>query len=201
LVAQAGRRWLPGAAALIGVALLGVGAATSGFSPAQPRPDVLAYGLDADTGQAYWLTFDPQLDEWTGQVLAGGSPHTLNELLGASDPLPVLAAPAPTVALPAPSLTLIGQEQAGDLRTLRLRLVSPRRAGRVHLWPGPGTQIVAANLSEGPPMAVDGTELLFSGLPAEGIALTVQVRASGPVRFTVLDRSSGLPDLPGLPPR
>jgi hypothetical protein len=201
LVLQAGRRWLPGAVAVVGLALLGLGVATSGFSAAQPRPDVLAYGLDADTGQACWLTLDPRLDEWTGQFLAGGTRRTLDELLGASDPVPVLAAPAPAAALPAPSLAVVSQEQAGDVRTLRLHLASARQAGRLHLWPGPGTQIVAANLGDAPPVAVDGEELLISGLPAEGIDLTVRVRASGPARFTLLDRSTGLPDLPGLPPR
>jgi hypothetical protein len=198
---EATRRWLPGAVALLGVGLLGVGVATSGFSAAQPRPDVLAYGLDADTGQAYWLTLDPRLDGWTGRFLAGGTRRTLDELLGASDPIPVLAAPAPAAALPPPRLTVESQEQAGDVRTLRLRLASARQAGRLHLWPGPGTLIVAANLGAAPPVAVDGEELLISGLPAEGIDLTVRVRASGPARFTLLDRSTGLPDLPGLPPR
>jgi hypothetical protein len=201
LRARATRRWLPSAVALIGVGLLGAGVATSGFSPAQPRPDVLAYGLDADTGQAYWLTLDPRTDEWTERFLAGGTRRTLDELLGASDPIPVLAAPAPAASLPPPSLAVESEQRIGDLRTLRLRLASTRQSGRLHLWPGPGTQIVAANLGEAQPVAVDGEELLLSGLPAEGIALTVQVRASGPVRFTLVDRSTGLPDLPGLPPR
>jgi hypothetical protein len=201
LVAQAGRRWLPGVVVLLGVALLGAGVAASGFSAAQPRPDVLAYGLDADTGEASWITLDLPLDEWTGRFLAGGARRTLDELLGAAAPIPVLAAPAPAAALPAPSLTVEGQEQGDGVRTLRLRLASPRQAGRLHLFGGPGTRIVAANLGEAPPAAVEENEVLISGLPPEGIALSVQVRASGPARFTLLDRSTGLPDLPGLPPR
>jgi hypothetical protein len=201
LVTRAGRGWLPSAVALIGVALVGMGLATSGFSPAQPRPDVLAYGLDADNGQAYWVTTDPQLDEWTSQFLAGGTQSTLDELFGVPAPIPVLAAPAPAAALPPPSLAVESQQQAGDVRTLRLRLASPRQAGRLHLWPGAGTQLLAASFGDAPPVAVDGEALLISGLPTEGIALSVQVRASGPARFTLIDRSTGLPDLPGLPPR
>jgi hypothetical protein len=173
---------------------------TSGFSASQPRPNVLAYGLDADTTQAYWITLDPHLDEWTGQFLAGGTPHALDEVVGAPDPIPALIAPAPAVALPPPSLTVESRAHVGDVRTLRLRLASARQAGRLHLWPGPGTQIVAANVGDAPPVSVDGGEVLFSGVPTEGIHLTVQVRASGPAHFTVLDRSTGLPDLPGLPP-
>jgi hypothetical protein len=201
LAGRAGRRWLPGAVALIGVALLGAGVATSGFSPAQPRPDTLLYGLDPDTEQAYWITLDPRPDEWTGRFLAGATRRALDELVGGGDPIPVLVAPAPAAALPPPSLTVDSQEQAGDVRTLRLRLASPRRAGRLHLLAGPGTRIVAASLGDAPPAAIEGNEVLISGLPAEGIALSVQVRASGPARFTLVDRSTGLPDLPGLPPR
>jgi hypothetical protein len=196
-----GDGWLPGAVALIGVALLGAGVATSGFSPAQPRPDTLLYGRDADTEEAYWITLDPQPDEWTGQFLAGATRRTLDELVGGGDPVPVLVAPAPVATLPPPSLTVESQELAGDVRTLRLRLASPRRAGRLHLLAGPDTRIVAANLGDAPPAAIEGNEVLISGLPAEGIALSVQMRASGPVRFTVVDRSTGLPGLPGLPTR
>jgi hypothetical protein len=201
LVGQVARRWLPGVLALISMALLGTGVATLGFSVAQPRPDTLAYGLDADRGQAYWLSVDAQLDEWTGQFLAGAPRHTLDELIGATEPIPMLAASAPAVALPPPSLAVEGQDQTEDLRTLQLRIASGRQAQRLHLLPGPGTRIVAANLGDAVPVAIDGNEVLISGVPADGVALSVRVRASGPAQFTVLDRSTGLPNMAGAPPR
>ena len=45
--------------------------------------------------------------------------------------------------------------------------------------------------------------LRYDGLPVEGTQLTVRVRATGPVQFTVIDQSSGLPQLPeaALTPR
>jgi hypothetical protein len=201
LVGQVASRWLPSALALIGIALLAVGVANSGFNAAQPRPDTLAYGLDADRGQAYWLSVDPQLDEWTGQFLPGGTRHTLDELIGAAEPMPMLAAAAPAVALPPPSLAVEGQDLTDDLRTLRLRLASGRQAQRLHLLAGPGTRIVAANLGDAAPVAIDGNEVLISGVPADGVALSVRVRANGPAQFTLLDRSAGLPNVPGLAPR
>ncbi len=60
---------------------------------------------------------------------------------------------------------------------------------------------MAANFGDAPPAAVEGSELIVAGLPVEGIDLSVQVRASGAARLTMVDRSTGLPDLPGLPPR
>jgi hypothetical protein len=186
---------------MIGLALLGVGVATSGFSAAQPRPDTLVYTLNADTGEANWATPDPRLDEWAGQFLAGGTPRTADELLGGGDPLPVRAARAPAAALPPPTLTVDGQERDGDVRTLRLHLASPRHAGQAYFLAGSGTQLLATSLGDAPPVAIAGDGLRIRGLPAEGIALAVRVRAGGPARFSVLDVSPGLPDLPGLPPR
>jgi hypothetical protein len=183
--------------ALVGIGLLVVGGAASGYDAAQPRPDNLLYVLNADTGEAHWVSPDPELDEWTAQFLAGGTRRTTNALFGDGGSDTLLANRAATAPLPAPVLQLIGSEAVGDVLTLRLRLTSPRAAWRAYLVPPAGVQLLAAGLDGRPLQDIQGGALRISGLPAAGIDLTVRVRTAGPVQFTVLDQSTGLPDIPG----
>jgi hypothetical protein len=62
------QRWLvPGGAALVSILVIVVANATSGFSAEHPRPDHIAYELNADTGEATWVSTDRHLDAWTKQ--------------------------------------------------------------------------------------------------------------------------------------
>jgi hypothetical protein len=198
LIARLGRLLLPAAATLAGVALLVAGGMASGYSATQPRPDNLLYILNADTGAAFWATADRRLDEWTGQFLAGGGLRTQNELLGNGIPDMLLSSEAPGAPLAPSELTLIGQETTGDVRTLQVRLSSPRPVGQVYLFPASGTQILAAGLDGREPQEMRVPMLRVSGLSAEGIDLTLRVRAEGPAQFRVLDVTPGLPEIPGV---
>lgn len=63
---------------------------------------------------------------------------------------------------------------------------------------GPGVRILTVG-EKGSPLQKFGEEpFTFSGLPPEGVDLTVKVRASGPVRFTVVDQTNGLSRIPGV---
>jgi hypothetical protein len=201
-IARLARRAIPAGVALAGIGLLVAGGLTSGYSAAQPRPSTLMYLLNADTGEAHWVSADPQVDEWTGLFLAGGAHRTSDELFGDGGSDMLRASGAPVAPLPPPALELIGMEAVGDLMTLRLRLTSPRGAGRAYLFPAEGTQLLAAGLEGDPPAPIQGDELQLAGLPAGGLDLALGLRAAGPVRFTVVDLSTGLPGFPGmtLPP-
>ena len=66
-------RWLlPGIAAVCSLALLAVATARLGFDSNHPRPDTINYQLNADTGQASWLTRDANPDGDTHQFFAAG---------------------------------------------------------------------------------------------------------------------------------
>jgi hypothetical protein len=210
LIARAirGRR-LPAAAtllaALIGVGLLLAGNAASGYDAAHPRPDTLFYYLNADSGEASWATLDPELDEWTKQFLSGDTQErTLGELSGGDDPTKILTDSAPVAPLKPPELELLGQEEAnGTTRTLRLHLSSPREAWKAYLLPGPGVEILGWGINGRAPQEIDDELFEHAPLPPEGVDLSVKLRAEGPVRFTVIDRTNELPSLPGetLPKR
>jgi hypothetical protein len=202
LVAQVlRRRWLPAVAtllaALVGVGLIVAGAA-SGYDAEHPRPDTLFYTLNADSGEAKWATLDPEPDEWTKQFLSGDAQQTtVGELYGGENPTRVLASPAPVAPLRPPELELLGQETDGTTRTLRLHLSSPREAWRAYLLPGPGVEILGWGTNGRPPQEVDDDVFEHAPLPPEGVDVMAKVRASGPIRFTVIDRTNALPHLPG----
>jgi hypothetical protein len=204
LVAAAGRRWLPAAAALLGVGLLALATATSGPDATRPRHESLAYLLHPAGGAAYWLTLDPAPGAWTSQILTNdAAQRTVGDLFGIASEDRLLSSRAPVLPMTAPELTVLGQERQGDEWTLRLRLVSPRGAYRAFLVPGPGVQFLAAGVAGQPLQPLGSQEVRIDGLPVAGLELTLRVKAAGPVQLTLVDQSAGLPDLPslGLPSR
>jgi hypothetical protein len=204
LVARAiRRRWLPAAAvllaALIGVGLIVAGNAASGYDAARPRPDTLFYALNADSGEANWATLDPELDQWTKQFLSGDTEErTVGEFFSGGGSTKILTSPAPVAPLKPPELMLLGLEANGATRTLRLHLSSPRRAWRATILPGEGVEILGWGVKGKPPQEVGDEVFAYTALPREGVNLSVKVRAAGPVRFTVIDQSNGLPRIPGI---
>jgi hypothetical protein len=97
----------------------------------------------------------------------------------------------------APELVLLGQEANGATRTLRLHLASPRRAWRAYLLPSQGVEILAVGEKGSALHQVGNEPFTYSELPLKGVDLTLKVRTSGPVLFTVVDQSNGLSRIPG----
>jgi len=48
------------------------------------------------------------------------------------------------------------------------------------------------------PQEIGDESFAYTGLPPEGVDLSVKVRASGRVRFTVIDQTHGLARIPGV---
>ena len=197
------RRWLTAAATLlavlIGVGLLLAGNAASGYDAAHPRPDTLFYYLNTDSGEANWATLDLELDQWTKQLLSGDTENrTLDDLLSGGGSTKVLTSPAQVAPLQPPELELLGQEANGTTRTLRLHLSSPRGAWKAILLPGAGVEVLGWGVSGKAPQEIGDESFAYTGLPPEGVDLSVKVRASGRVRFTVIDQTHGLARIPGV---
>ncbi len=149
-------RWaLPAAAAVVTVTIAIIAGALSGFGPSQPRPDYVAYVLNADTGQASWVSVGTRTDEWTAQFFRNGSQQTQYVPLPSELPdmkFTALEAPAPLVDLTGPQLTLINTTTNSSGRILQLHLTSPSEA--------PNAQIVIESDS-----AI--TRLSIAGKPAD----------------------------------
>ncbi|MHB0877662.1 MAG: M28 family peptidase [Anaerolineae bacterium] len=201
------RRWrLVGAVAAPAVILLIVAMATSGYSAARPRPDKIAYELNADSGQALWVSRDAHLDNWTSRFIAAGSPRGEFESLPGKKAAAYTAA-APNVGVAAPQVQVVSDTTAADGRTMGLRLTSGRGAGRLEVLVQAEGGIVAATI-DGKPLdlteyapATDGRlEFTYVGLEPDGVELSITVAHGTAVSLTVRDITYGLPDVDGLTP-
>jgi hypothetical protein len=203
------RRWLvPGAAAATGLAVIVTGAATSAFDVDHPRPTNIAYVLDADAGDAAWVTTDEDPDPWTRRFFAAGAEPTGFLWTPNANPdwaKPAWRAPAPTVALAAPEVAVLEHRSAGGLRTLRLRATSPRGAPNLYLDVRTPGAVAAAwldgkelDLSHWPADRRARFRLAYHAVPPEGIEIALTYAGDGPVEVRVEDRSNGLPAVPGV---
>ena len=198
------RRWLvPAVALAASVLIVAVATTQSGFSVAHPRPSGIAYRLDVDHGEAAWLSVDRESNPWLAQFFPDGLNGPRVEPLPYLG-LPAVRTPAPQVALAAPEAIVLDDALDGDTRTLRLRLVSPRRASHLDVEVEAPGEIVSAtlagkalDLSDLPSEGRRRLQVSYNGLPAEGIELTLAIRATGPVLVELRDGSTGLPTIPG----
>ncbi|WP_162909778.1 M28 family peptidase [Aggregatilinea lenta] len=204
LVLPAVRFWAVGVAVATGIVLLIVGMARSGFNAEQPRPHTLFYVLNADTGAAQWVTLDEDQDAWIAQFVppATAQSTTSGAVLGLPEGfelendwlIPVANAwtgDAPVLDAPPPQLDVVADRREGDMRTLSLRVTSPRHGRVVYL--APDQEVVSASVEGKPIRVFPGWRFVFVGLPPEGVELELVVRGSDPTRLIVFDQTDGIP--------
>lgn len=225
VVRRASRRaGLPAlAAAVAALVLAGVGFAVDRFDAEHPIPTHLMYALDADTGQARWVSHEADPQPWTARHVGDGAEDGRDPFL---DGFPGLgsrvlrAGPAPAAALPAPLVEKVADETADGVRTLTVRLVPQRPVRLVTLHVDAGSAQVRSAVVAGRQTPVDenidgktgttgqasgrkwGFGVVFHAPPPEGVEVTLTLRPlGGPVLLRAMDGSDGLAGLPGLQPR
>jgi len=199
--------WPPRKSLLSGVMLMAslgffvAGLVTSGFGTSHPQSDSLFYGLDADSGQAFWASGDRRPDEWTGQfITAKAGRATLAEVfpLGTRQ---YLKDQAPAAPLTAPHVELLNDSTNGNLRTLHMRVVSTRQAPYISVYVEPEVEVLAATVNGQELKGLNASNkgekewgLFYYGALPEGLDLTFDVNTTKPVKFRVVDRTWGLPE-------
>ena len=208
LVARPNKWVLPGAFVLVSVVLLLIGIVRPHFDAAHPKPNSLFYGLDANAGKAIWGSFDDKPDEWTARFL---SSHPEDRPLPAFFAITsdrYLQMTAPIAPLDAPNVELLDDKSNNGVRTLHLRLTSPRRASVLTFFLDSKVEVLRATVN-GKLIDRDNTPALKSftnnwvlryfGPPAEGVYVNVEVKTSEPLKARLIDLTYGLPQLPGAP--
>jgi hypothetical protein len=199
---------LPAASGLLGLCFVVFALLMTDLSVTHPKSDHIFYALNADTGGAIWGSADQKPDEWTAQFFSSGA-----EKAGMAEQFPwgrgaFLKSGAMALPLPPPSVLVIGDKTEDGLRTLRLRVVSPRRAPVISIyWKGElALESVAVNgkrvVKQTPDAASPAPmyrSVSYNGLPEGGFELSLEIRSSDPVDLKVEDRSHGLPEIPGKP--
>ena len=204
----AGRWPVPIGALVLALCLFAAGAVTTRYSAAHPKPTMMAYALDADTGKAQWASTAQRIDAWTAAYV--GASARRDKLAGFyPDWLAIefSLGSAPTMPVAPPEAQLLDSSTAGDVRTIHLRVRSARQARTLLIAATKGTVLDAEVNQHSLGKASDarwgsrGWGVDYSNAPDSGIELLLHVQ--GTLKLSVTDRSAGLPAIPGanLPPR
>ncbi|MCA1704750.1 MAG: hypothetical protein LC808_16390, partial [Actinobacteria bacterium] len=197
---------------VVGLALLAAGLRIDTFDGEHPRQTRLVYALDADRGQALWLSADPDPAPWTARYVDTGR-IMADERFPDSPSLSLSsryhAGRASVAQIEPAGVTVIRSERDDDTRNLELR-ISPGEASRLALYADTKAHSVVAATVDG--VSVDGEVgqpqdtdpskwgFVFHTAPPEGIEVTLEVRGEGPLPLRVIAYRDGLPRVPELTP-
>lgn len=204
LATRPNRWWLPATSGVVAVMLLVVGLGVNRtVSPARPKLNSVAYGLNHDTGEAFWMSADEQTDEWTSQHFPPGTPRdTVDEFVPGLRGV-YLKAPAPRAAsLPGARIEVVRDTIDNGDREIALRVTSPAKAARLTLRVTSDTRVRSAALfGQAVQGAKRGWDLRFNLFPQDGVDLVLRTNARGPLAINAIERFYGQPDIPGIRPR
>ncbi|SDD10980.1 Peptidase family M28 [Geodermatophilus telluris] len=195
---------VPGAAAVLVVALTVVGIAVDRFDQQHPVPSQLVYALEADTGEAWWASTESQPGEYTSRYV--GTPRTLPHEYPYLAGRAVAVGPAEVADLPPSTVEVLEDSVADGRRTVTVR-VRPQRDVRLvvlDLRTGGGRVVAARAEARDVPedaLGADRLWLTFHAPPRTGLEATFTVEGGGPLSLRVVDGSDGLAGLPGFEPR
>jgi hypothetical protein len=192
---------------LASVGCLVVASFTADFDHNHPKPNSVFYGMNLDTEQAIWASTDKESDAWTGQFFAADARTKVLPDYFPSLSTAFLSHPAPVAPFAAPHVALLAERTSNGVRTLQLRVTSPRQAPIIAIYVDAPTDVLEAIVNgkrahhNDVPPPHTGPEkpwgLRYWAVPQEGIDLTLTIRPLQPVAIHVVDQSYGLPDIPG----
>jgi hypothetical protein len=192
---------LVGIPCVLAAAFLTVGTVNNG--KAAPRSESLFYGLNSDTGESIWVTTQNP-GSWSRQFFPPGAAN--KRVLGDFFPFAgeEINSEAPASALVPPNVIKVEDSEANGIRTLRLRITSPRQAHLIDMFAtaSDGAELIAASIN-GKEVYGDRRGVLLRYLvpPREGIELAVKVNSGQPqpLRLQIADFTYGIAQSTGIP--
>ncbi|HVG18162.1 MAG TPA: M28 family peptidase [Blastocatellia bacterium] len=196
------KRWLlPILSAAVCLIFVAAGILINRSSKDYPQTSLVFYALDGNTGKAMWAGGGQGLDGWNSQFFSGPTergPLTEFFPLGSAT---YMKAQAPTANLPAPEILMLDNTTTNGIRTLRLRITSPRQAPIMSLQLDSESEIRGATINGKRVTPGDAAPqskrwgLRYYSFPKEGLDLTLEVAGDGPIKLVAVDQSYGLPDM------
>src|SRR6185369_2004632 len=102
---------------------------------AERQSNRVVYALNTDTNKAIFAGDTSQGDQRTAQLLSGATEKgALADFAYARKSREYTLNPAPVAQLAAPALSVIEDKSVDGVRTIKLRLSSPRQAGLVAVY-------------------------------------------------------------------
>ena len=204
LVSRVRRAWLVfPAAALAALIMLGTGILIGKPSKDRPLMNSVAYAANLDKNEAWWMSEDLKVDEWTRQFFPEGKRGAIDDILPDKKGDHFLRAPAPV----ARQFKGLRCETVGDgvvdgkrRITLRLRTDDATRHVRLRQTQGPGVTGATVN---GVPVTSDGgpLSLNFDLFAQDGYEVVLETAPGAVLSFEADQEVYGFPDIPGITPR
>ncbi len=189
------RSLVPLAGLATGVAAIAAGMVLGQFDDRQPQPSNLFYAYNGNSGQAFWISRDEELDKWNAKYFPKDvTPRKVPEIFGANPRL-YWAGAAPVLAgLAAPQIEVLDDVTIGSMRSIAMRVRSARNAPaltvKVEGTPVTGAQVQGKEmtLEAGPRWVLEAY-----GLGGEWLELAVQVKTGKAFQVRLSDEVYGLP--------
>jgi len=194
-------RWLVHAGWFAAAALLVGGAWTSGFDAQHPQPENLLFAQSADSGEAWLVSENDELDAWTRDLFGAGMKRTALKSVFGPSAEPVWAKPVPPLFDKAPVVDVRSDRVEGGQRVLELDVRSGRQAPRVQVSVD-GAAVQQAEV-QGEPYTRSETpkwRVNAYAMGSEPVRITLRVKAGTPFAVRVRDISFGLPQALGPRP-
>lgn len=203
------RSWLfPGLLVLVGLCLFLGSLLFSGFDKQRPKVNHVFYALNADTGKAVFASTDDSTDAWSAQFFAAEAERGTMPEYFPGNPRFFLKGSAPAAALAGPDAVLTDDRTENDVRTLSFHITSRRQAPVLSIFADPDTEVFDSSINgkqivaQGGNNSTPGTPtknwgVQYYALPAEGLDVALKTRGGKPFKLFVIDRSYGLPEIPG----
>ncbi len=200
-------RWaLPAASMMACMVFLFVGCLTPRQSAEDPQTNVVNYSVDVNRGEAVWVgDSDARPDEWTSQFFSATAAETkaLPNHFPYAD-AKFLVSKASNAGLVAEEIEVLEDRLSGDVRTLHLRVTSPRAARLVYLYLEPESRVLFATLGgkrfdytdPAQSSSPKRWEMSYTAIPEEGFDIFLETNQLGSIKGSLVSYSDGLPRLP-----
>jgi hypothetical protein len=210
------RSWIAVTALLVSIGALIRAETTASFNEARKRPDSLVEIVDANSGRAWWASFDNHVDSWTAGVL--GAHPVLRPFTDYGMGRGLVLATSVTAAVnvsPSPVQVLENRSVDGG-RQVHLRVAQLSAGEFVELYSDSSATVTGMTingrvLQDGSGdkytaqyhMGSDHAVLHYYGAPEEGIELRFTIKDHTPAALRVVVGVEGLPSTATgpLPPR
>lgn len=191
--------WAAGTA-IAGILLLVWGGFTTGYNTENPRQNFLFYSMNVDTRKASWVADTKQPEDATLSPWLGPAP--INGIMKDFFPGPweehVRTNNAPVLNEPGPEMTILEDKTEAGVRSLQLRLRSPRKAWGLMADITSEKAILEGELyGERYSRETARDRLFFKAIafPAEGVEIAIKLVAGSPVIIRLADVNPKLPTL------
>lgn len=202
-----------GAMAAASLLLLSTGLIISRPSKERPLVDSVAYVANLDTHEAWWLSQDNKVDEWTRQFFPEETRGKIGDILPGKRGDDYLHAPAPLGEhLRGVYFEPVRDEVVDGKRRVTVRLKSGDYPFEAYLRQVEGPEITAASIDgvslrqgrrhrheENPSRG--SLQVFFRIMPPQGYEFTFETQPGEGVTFEAFSEAYGLPEIPGIQPR